>query len=207
MDKKKIEKLYTFHSFGNHIIKPIEANKSFIDLMFMGSIDERKGIIDLIKALGNVKCDFHLKIFGGFNSNRSIEKNFYELIEKTKNVEYCGYLSGKEKENAFIDTDVFILPSYSEGMPIVIMEALATGCAIISTKVGGIPDIVGENNGILINPGDINGLSKAIEKMALDKKYLSTLKENNFKKGLSFSLEKNIDDLCNIYKGVLNVEK
>ena len=64
--------------------------------------------------------------------------------------------------------DVFCLPSYSEGCPNVVVEALACGRPVVSTEVGGVPELVNESNGILVAPRDAVALRTALDK-ALDK--------------------------------------
>src|SRR5690606_23550060 len=73
---------------------------------------------------------------------------------------------GKEKIDLLKHCDVFILPSYSEGVPISILEAMSYGLAIISTNVGGIPSVVINNkNGILIEPGNKVMMVEAINSL------------------------------------------
>lgn len=201
---KKISILYTFHTF-NSADKILEnSNNSALRLMFMGSLNERKGILDLILAVQKLKNRVVLKIYGGFDSDQVFQKRFYDLLLGNSAIEYCGYISGLDKEKAFSKSDIFILPSYAEGMPIVIMEALSKGCAIISTNVGAIPEIVTEENGILLSPGDINGIYLAIEKYDNNRNLLMAVRKNNLKKGKQFSLSSNIKALCDIYGGLFN---
>lgn len=77
--------------------------------------------------------------------------------------EYIGWVSGEEKNKLLNEVDVFILPSYNEGLPISILEAMSYNLPIVSTNVGGIPEILkNEYNGYLINPGDLEALENAI---------------------------------------------
>jgi glycosyltransferase involved in cell wall biosynthesis len=172
--------------------------------MFMGSIDERKGVFDLIEAIKQSNCKTHLKIYGGFLNDSFTKNRFERLIRNDASIEYCGYVSGEKKEEAYSNSDVFVLPSYAEGMPIVIMEALAKGCAIVSTNVGAIPEVIGNENGYIVNPGDICAIRSAIEQIDLDRAKLKTIKRNNIEKSKNFSLEKNVKFLCSIYGGLFN---
>ena len=70
------------------------------------------------------------------------------------------------KVAVFNNADVFILPSYNEGLPISILEAMSYGKAIISTSVGGIPEIVKQNeNGLLIEPGNLEQIEQSINNL------------------------------------------
>ena len=83
---------------------------------------------------------------------------------------YLGWVSGAEKIDVFNIADIFVLPSYNEGLPISILEAMSYGLPILSTTVGGIPEIV-ENgvNGFLVEPGDKNALLEFLEVLVLNK--------------------------------------
>jgi glycosyltransferase involved in cell wall biosynthesis len=79
-------------------------------------------------------------------------------------VEFLGWITNTRKIDVLNSCDVFILPSYNEGLPVSVLESMSYGKTIISTNVGGIPEIVrhGEN-GLLINPGNLEELKNAID--------------------------------------------
>jgi glycosyltransferase involved in cell wall biosynthesis len=84
-------------------------------------------------------------------------------------VSYRGWVIGNEKQELLKTSDVFVLPSYNEGLPISILEAMTHGMPIISTPVGGIPEIVVPGrNGYLVEPGDVLSLSRSLEKFILN---------------------------------------
>lgn len=69
----------------------------------------------------------------------------------------------------FVDASVFVLPSYAEGLPLAILEAMAWQCAVVTTPVGNIPDVIeSESNGILVAPGDVEGLAEALRRLVED---------------------------------------
>lgn len=156
---------------ANNIVPFPSINKtplhkiSTIHLLFLGQISEEKGIFDLLSVIIDNKSSFKNKIclhIGGIG-------NIQKLTETIENngisdiVKYVGWISGDEKINILNSSDIFILPSYVEGLPVSILEAMSYKMPIISTPVGGIPEIVKDNiNGYLIKPGDKNGLSWAI---------------------------------------------
>lgn len=131
-------------------------------LLFLGEIGPRKGVFDLLEAITMVKCRATLDI-GGNKMEQELLSRIKELGIEDR-VRFHGFVSGQEKLELLAGADVFVLPSYNEGLPISILEAMSYGCAIISTTVGGIPAIV-SGNGILVPPGDIEALASAIDKM------------------------------------------
>ena len=71
-------------------------------------------------------------------------------------------MSGDKKVDLLNWADVFILPSHNEGLPISILEAMSYGLPVISSPVGGIPEVVGEGNGVLVTPGSDAEIAKAM---------------------------------------------
>ena len=88
-----------------------------------------------------------------------------EVISRglTESVELAGWTYGDEKLRRLRESDVFILPSYTEGLPNALLEGMAAGLAVICTPVGGIPEVVHDpDNGLLVPPEDPVRLSAAI---------------------------------------------
>jgi len=83
-------------------------------------------------------------------------------------VEYAGIVSGQRKIDLFRSSDLFVLPSYTEGFSLALLEALFHGLPVVTTNVGGSPDIVKTANGILIEPGDVDGLVNALDELISD---------------------------------------
>lgn len=198
----KSEVLYTFHNVVNEQCC-LPTTEEGVQLVFMGSIDQRKGILDLLYVLEEIKqYDYILHICGAIK-DESIRAEFDSLCKKLGDkVIFEGYVTGERKTQLLLNSDILILPSYGEGMPIVIMEGMACGCSIISTNVGAIPEIIEERNGELIEPGDIEALKIAITKRLTDRTLLKKEKEFNYEYGKKYSLENNIKDMSLIYQGM-----
>lgn len=135
--------------------KPLNesAKRKFV---FVGRYERRKGVEELsevIKQLPN-EAEFSFEFIGAIPENKKL---------KSSNVQYHGSLSDVQTiKNILIEADVLVCPSYSEGMPTVILEAMASGLAIIASNVGAVSEQVDESNGILIAPGDKNDLKRAM---------------------------------------------
>ncbi|MEI7475084.1 MAG: glycosyltransferase family 4 protein [bacterium] len=162
---KNIEVLY-----NPIVIKtPVDSYNEVVNILFMGRIGQRKGAYDIIEAAKLLR-DQNIKITmcgdGEVSQIREIvSQNSLENI-----INVSGWIKGKDVEDAYKNADIFILPSYNEGLPMSILEAMSYGLPIISTNIAGIPEQVIENeNGFLITPGDVKTLAEKISVLSSDK--------------------------------------
>jgi len=124
--------------------------------VFIGRYERRKGIEELSMVLDRVKesYDFIFHFIGPIPEEKKI------FSEK---VRYHGLVRSEEKIKQILrEADVLVSPSYSEGMPTVILEAMASGCAVIASDVGAVCDEVDESNGWLVRAGDTRQLEETI---------------------------------------------
>ena len=116
-------------------------------------------------------------------------------------VEFLGWVSGDAKEKAFQEASVFCLPSYAEGFPMAVLDAWAYGLPVVTTPVGGLPDVAkdGENM-LLFTPGDIYTLAIQLERMIVDERLRARIAEESerFANGL-FSIGAVNKKLADIY--------
>ena len=127
-------------------------------LFIAGSNPFRKGLKDIIKILPSI-VDEHNNVRFVFSGSPTVKRIIGQLDREIQqcNVEFIGWFSEEFKWEMYSSADILLLPSYNEGLPYVIIEALASGLPIISTDVGGIPEVI-ENgqNGYIIKAGDVN---------------------------------------------------
>lgn len=152
-----------------HICKD---NSSTFTLLFLGYISKNKGIFDLLEAISQNKTSYENKlrlIIGGNGETNKIQ----DIITKNRLnniVSFQGWVSGKKKIALLNMANAYILPSYNEGLPISILEAMSYALPIISTNVGGIPEIVkNEVNGFIIEPGDKSEINTSINTLMNNK--------------------------------------
>ncbi|MGG3692574.1 glycosyltransferase family 4 protein [Heyndrickxia ginsengihumi] len=148
-----------------------------INILFLGVLVERKGVIDLLKVAdklnrSGILADYQVKFkIGGTGSEEFRLKQYVETNNLSNYVDFLGWVSGQQKKNYLADSQIFILPSYNEGLPIAILEAISWGLPVISTKVGSIDEAVIDNyNGFLVYPGDVYALERALKNIILDEK-------------------------------------
>ena len=154
-------------------------------ILYAGTITPRKGYSDLISAFAKI-AEHHRDWMIVFAGNGEIEKGqvLAEALGISSQTLFLGWCSGADKDRAFREAKIFCLPSYAEGFPMAVLDAWAYGLPVITTPVGGIPDVAkdGENM-LLFNPGDIDGLANCMERMITD----TTLRENISKASISFA--------------------
>ena len=101
-----------------------------------------KGAQDLISALKDIDSDFKLLIVGDGPYKEELERIASQHQSLENKIEFLGYKTGTEIPEILKQTDIFVNPSYSEGLPTSVMEACAAGCATIATDVGGTNEII-----------------------------------------------------------------
>jgi glycosyltransferase involved in cell wall biosynthesis len=146
-----------------------------VHILYMGYLGEEKGTYDLLEAfrIMNVgERDLVLDLVGDFLTGRDEER----LRQLTAGLSGPGKtcrlvppVFGEEKIDRFEEADIFAFPSHHEGMPMAILEAMASGLPIVATAVGGIPDLISDGiNGFLMEPKVPQALARALEKLSQD---------------------------------------
>ncbi|WP_421941586.1 glycosyltransferase family 4 protein [Pedobacter sp.] len=164
IDGDKIEVIYNFYEPPRNFEADIEQVKSdVLRIGVLANITKEKGyfdLIDLSKELDSLGIK-HKFIYAGMDKLDGALQIQIDRNGLSERFEYLGYID--DKRFFFNKIDVFILPSYLEGMPTVILEAMAFSKPVVSTKVGGIPEIIDNGkNGYVCLPGDIKCFAKAI---------------------------------------------
>lgn len=134
------------------------------NIVFVGQLLDIKGVDNLLHAsalLAQHRADFTVYLVGDSSYRKSYEAMAYDLGVATR-VQFVGNRPHKEIAAWIGAADVLCLPSLREGWPNVVMEALASGRPVVATRVGGIPEMVNERNGILVEPKQSRQLAEAI---------------------------------------------
>ena len=162
------------------------AERFPVVMIFVGSLIPKKGLQDLIEALATPDLgDVRLVVVGDGYFASELKSLAQDKLQKDQ-VIWRGIAPPVEVAKLMRDADFLVLPSYTEGSPNVIKEAMASALPVIGTRVGGIPDLVTEGEtGLLYNPGDIESLRQCIRIM---------LKNRGTRLKMGWSAKKKLDD-------------
>lgn len=147
------------------IPKPVHQNSQPGQrLLFLGKLAVSKGVFDLIHAFANISPrvpDAKLQLGG--NGDIDQARRLVAELGLQDRVEILGWVQGARKDALLRDAAAYVLPSYNEGLPMGVLEAMAHGLPVVATTVGGIPGAVRDGiEGILVTPGDVAQLSEAL---------------------------------------------
>ena len=128
-------------------------------LVFMSHVSDEKGVGCLLEAFSHLPKDYSLDFYGAIK-----EKRYETFGWEDHGVRYRGEVSSEEVLRRLTEYDLLLLPSFREGYPGIIIEALSVGMPVISTQVGGIPEIITDGvNGRLVHPAATGDLAEAIQ--------------------------------------------
>lgn len=139
----------------------IQLNNDKPTLLFLGNLVYQKGITNLLDAKKLLKNDCQLLIIGKGPLREELEEKVKN--ENISDVQFLGFYPDVEK--VMPSADIFVLPSISEGSPITILEAMASGLAVVATDVGGVKEAVTPDVGIVVEASDPVALSEAIDSL------------------------------------------
>lgn len=174
-------------------------------LGFIGRLDEQKGIIPFIKELSKYKDEFSDSVIL-LVGNGSQETKVKSLI-KELDLDSLFILTGfQEKVNVFYPIiDVFFLPSLYEGLPMVLLEAMAFKKAIVSMNVGSISEVINKDTGVLIDEKKYNKFINELIKIKSNEELASLLGNNAFNYiNNNFNIDLYIEKIVRLYNNILS---
>jgi len=130
-------------------------------LLFLGRLGERKGVYDLLSAVAALAPAYpDLRVLLGGDGELDAVRAQADALGIGDHVELLGWVKGADKARLLNEASVYVLPSYNEGLPMSVLEAMAHGLPVVSTPVGGIPEAVRDGEeGFLVPPGDVQALT------------------------------------------------
>ncbi|HUC95543.1 MAG TPA: glycosyltransferase family 4 protein [Candidatus Saccharimonadia bacterium] len=172
-------------------------------LLFVGRLSFQKNLQQLLEALNGISEEFSTNIVGEGELGKELKKTAKTL--KLKNVEFNGRADGKKLLDYYKRADIFVLPSEREGMPLVLLEAMAMGLPIVATDVVGNKDVVKNNkNGLLVPYDDHLAFQKALLRVKSDTRLYESMSKNSRKLSDQYSWSKISKTFQHIYEEVSN---
>jgi len=195
---------------ANPVAIPSERSSAFRKprtLLFLGNIGRRKGCYVLLEAMVAVQSthpDVRL-LCGGDGDHETFLRDAAQR-GVARNIQLLGWVKPPAKRRLLARSTVFVLPSYAEGLPMALLEAMAAGMAIVATPVGGIPDAVRDGvDGLLVPAGDAAALASAISRLLSDAELREGLGASARARAVElFGIDQAVDRIERIYRQVSN---
>jgi glycosyltransferase involved in cell wall biosynthesis len=168
---------------SSYPLKAPQHTNARLQLLFIGQFHPYKGIQDLLEAMQLLKQQpVDLTIYGG-GDTRSAYEEFVHQAGLGQQVFFKGWANQEVKLRALAEADVLVIPSHVEGMPNVMLEAIASGVLVLATQVGGIPEIIQDKvTGILVKPSQPQELAAAVEWILSNRHQVEGMREKAYKK-------------------------
>lgn len=137
-----------------------------VRILFLGELGERKGVPQLVTALARCSTHASWKAVIAGNGDAESVRTSVESFGLSDRVSVPGWVGSNETERLLRESDVLVLPSHAENLPMSVIEGMAAGLAVITTPVGAVPDIIQHGRtGLLVPPGDVAALGHALERV------------------------------------------
>jgi glycosyltransferase involved in cell wall biosynthesis len=174
-----------------------------IRVLFAGRIGARKGTFELLRAFARLAPKFPAAtlVCAGDGEGEKLKQLAAEL-DVTGRLECPGWLDAEQMAGELRRASVFALPSHQEGVPIALLEAMSHSLPVLTTPVGGIPEVIeNDRNGVMVTPGDVDAIEAALEgllRSAAERERLGAAARATIAE--RYSLESTIERLAALYR-------
>jgi len=209
-DHKKISVIRMGVNLTNFKYQISNANKNCINILFIGRLEKEKGIWELLKAFQKLSLRYKnikLNLIGSGKENNNLE-DFVTVKKLTNKVSFLGNIGYNQIPKYLKNADFFVLPSkntktWQEQYGMVLVEAMASGLAIISTSSGAILEVI-DGAGILVSSGNESELLLAIESLISKEELRKSLSLKSIKRAREeFDCNKSANKIGKIYREIL----
>jgi glycosyltransferase involved in cell wall biosynthesis len=181
VDPTRIEIVYNVvPSFGGGIRR--FRGQGHSQILFLGRLGERKGVPDLLAALARPEIA-RLPWRATFAGDGDIEKFMVTArrLGLQSRIDFPGWVASDAVAGLLDSADILVLPSYREGLPVAVIEALAHEVAVITTPVGAVPEFLTHyHSALLVEPGDVDRLAQAVGELVQDPSLRDAIAANGF---------------------------
>lgn len=193
------KKSVTINNFisEEYIIKKKRSNSKRLNILFVGRLEKKKGVHDLISVTELLNRE---SILFNIIGSGELEKK----INASKNINLIGRVDRDKILRYYDKSKILILPSYTEVFPLTILEAMARGLVILVSDIPGMREIVREGrNGYLFPPGDLNKMKELIICLKNNPKEIERISKNNLRDVWKFTLRRQIPKYVKLYNSIL----
>jgi glycosyltransferase involved in cell wall biosynthesis len=152
-------------------VVPSPRTRLVLRTVSLGRLGANKGSYDLIRAIGMLPNDIRANLRVTLAGDGEVDqvREFVRVNALDDTVDVVGWVGPAERDRLLAESAIFVLPSYSEGLPMAVLEAMANGVVPVTTAVGAIPEVVADGvNGVLVRPGDPGQLAAALQSLIAD---------------------------------------
>lgn len=186
--------LYPFHAISQTQHHAVNRDVKKPRIIYMGHLYRQKGIIDLVEAFRDLPGNFQLDICG--DGDAEVRKYVIQKANESQGrMIYHGVVQGNKKVELYQGAMLFCLPSYAEGLPISMLEAMSCGCVPVVSNVGAIDEVIDQTNGFLVRPGDLQGIVYGL--LGAYENW-QTMSKRCAQSSKRFTVENHIKKLCEI---------
>ena len=209
VSEEKIKVIPNGYDHKTFNFKPKKKANDQLVILFVGNIIKAKGIFDLLNAIVIIRKlnqNMYKRIFWvivGQGDDMVEFKKCSRDFNIDNAIKIIGQVPHKKISEYMKNADFIILPSWTEGLPTVLVEAMACGLPVIASKVGGIPEIINKDIGVLVEPKNPEELAKGVIN-AISKGWDRQFIKEHAK---DYTWEKNAEKTIELYKEVLNIER
>ena len=182
-------------------------NSTKVSFVFLGRIGQRKGAFDLIKAFASLPAGQRTRTKLTLAGDGDVEqaRSLIKSLNLMDSITILDWIDQEQRDALLSKADVFVLPSYNEGLPMALLEAMSWSLPVITTPVGGIPELVTQaQNGLLVNPGDVQQLSEAMQSLIDDENLRLSLGSNARLSVTHLDVKEYFTSLSDVFNSVLN---
>lgn len=178
-----------------------------LSLIYVGRLVREKGLFELLEAIARLKImgkTVFLDVAGAGQSEREL-KAAVSTLGLDENVYFHGPVFGAEKNRLWQKADIFAFPTYHEGLPYSLLEAMAAGTPAITCPVGAIPDVIQDGvHGFFVPPRNVDAIEQAINTLDNDRSLLNKMAHNSRERVLeNYTLKRLAKDFSHLYETVL----
>lgn len=180
----------------------------YIELLFVSNIQKSKGVFLLLEVYLKIADKYknvRLNIIGGFR-DMPTEQLFYHFVKNNlleNRIKIWGEKFGSEKHQIVSQCDILIHPSYNDAFPLVILEGMQHGLAVIGSDQGAIPEIIKSDFGYVFPTGDAKSLFEFIELLIINSNLRESMKSNSIKEFYKYYTKEHFEDeMANIFNNL-----